>query len=101
MTPFPANPIAKFSTPPLFSIVPLLVNVADELATMKTVAAFKAVLELLLLCIWPPTLFTTVTLSVSSSDLIALFDVAPELAAPAEICPKLFIVTLLILLNFL
>ena len=44
---------------------------------------------------WPPTLFTTVTLSVSSSDLIALFDVAPELDAPAEICPELFIVTLL------
>ena len=30
----------------------------------------------------------------SSSDLIALLDVAPELDAPAEICPELFIVTL-------
>ena len=36
----------------------------------------------------------------SSSDLIALFDVAPELDAPAEICPELFIVTLLAVPEF-
>ena len=42
----------------------------------------------------------TVVLSVSLSDLIALFDVLFTLFAPAEICPELIITTLFALPEF-
>jgi hypothetical protein len=42
VTPLPANPSAKASTPALFSIVPLFVNVAADTEETKTVDPLKA-----------------------------------------------------------
>ena len=51
VTPVPANPMAQFSGPAFFSIVPLLVKVAVSSAAIKTVACCSAVAEELLLYI--------------------------------------------------
>ena len=83
VTPLPFNPSAKPSTPALFSIVPLFVNVAVETAETKTVDPLKAFSLSLLLWMYPPELFIIVILSVSSSDLTALLGVFDLLISSA------------------